>query len=148
MYSDDTGIRAMTMKLSNGNQYDYGSDDLEVLSMEKFSFENGKQLMGLHGKVGYEPGNVNGDTLLTLGFFKDECSDSMQLYMSKPLQEDYMEGHMVPDKRQKLKSMNGRGRGKGGAGDSVSITLIALIVLMITISLTTFICWRQRCKKQ
>lgn len=84
VYSDETGVRSMQMKLTNGNEYDYGSDDRYELAVNKFSFEEGKQLLGMHGKVAFEPGNVSGDKLLTLGFFRDECSDSMQLFMSKP----------------------------------------------------------------
>ena len=40
-------------------------------------------MLGIHGKVAYEPGNVNGDKLLTVGFYRDECSDSMQLFLDK-----------------------------------------------------------------
>jgi len=47
--------------------------------------------------VAYEPGNVNGDQLLTLGFFRDECSDTMQMYMTKPNQKDYMETHVTDE---------------------------------------------------
>ena len=42
VYSDDSGVRALTMKLTNGSQYDYGSDDLDELSVEEFSFKEGR----------------------------------------------------------------------------------------------------------
>ena len=42
VYSDETGIRSMKMKLTNGNEYDYGTNDLVDLAINKFNFEQGK----------------------------------------------------------------------------------------------------------
>mmetsp|Transcript_15233 Transcript_15233/g.20690 ORF Transcript_15233/g.20690 Transcript_15233/m.20690 type:complete len:90 (+) Transcript_15233:365-634(+) len=53
VYSDETGIRSMKMKLTNGNEYDYGSDERDDLAIQKFNFEQGRQMMGIHGKVAY-----------------------------------------------------------------------------------------------
>ena len=39
VYSDESGIRSIKMKLTNGNEYDYGSDDIEELAVNKFNFE-------------------------------------------------------------------------------------------------------------
>ena len=69
----------MKMKLTNGSQFFYGSAyDKQTMTMQEFHFERGRQLLGIHGKVAYERGNPRGDILLTLGFFRDECSDTTQ----------------------------------------------------------------------
>ena len=78
MYSDDTGIRGLELKLTNGSANSYGSSSqAATMEMKEYHFEHGKQLLGIYGKISYEPGNVRDDTLLTLGFFRDECSDTM-----------------------------------------------------------------------
>ena len=78
VYSDDTGIRGLELKLTNGSANFYGSSSqAPTMEMKEYHFEHGKQLLGIYGKIAYEPGNVRRDTLLTLGFFRDECSDTM-----------------------------------------------------------------------
>jgi len=42
VFSDDSGIRALKVKLSNGDQYEYGTEDTSILKVEEFSFEKGK----------------------------------------------------------------------------------------------------------
>ena len=50
VYSDDSGIRALEMKLTNGSKFDYGTQkDLDSLAVEEFEFDKGKQLLGLYG---------------------------------------------------------------------------------------------------
>ena len=79
------------MRLSNGNKFEYGTKDLASLESESYNFAQGKQLLGIHGKVAYEPQNVVGDTLLTLGFFRDECSATRELYRTQADREEEFE---------------------------------------------------------
>ena len=55
VYSDDTGIRSLRMKLTDGETFEYGQTAAEVatedLVLKEFAFEQGKQLLGIHGKV-------------------------------------------------------------------------------------------------
>ena len=92
---------------------------------------------------------MTSDRLLTLGFFRDECSDTMQMYMSKPTQKEYVQGHMTPEERQ---SYSIRGTGRRGprenAGDSATLVVVLLIVSAISVGLTTYMCCRNRCKKR
>lgn len=79
VYSDDTGIRSLRLKLTDGETFEYGQTAAEVatedLVEKEFAFEQGKQLLGIHGKVAV---NKKGDKmrLVSLGFFRDECSDT------------------------------------------------------------------------
>ena len=62
------------MKPSNIREYSFGKSDITGLRMMEYDFENGAQILGIFGKVAFDENEVNGDELLTIGFFKDECS--------------------------------------------------------------------------
>ncbi len=85
VYSDKTGIRSFKMKLTDGEIFQYGQTADEVqnedLVLKEFSFEQGKQLLGIHGKVAVNK-KQNKMRLVSLGFFRDECSDTRTLYQS------------------------------------------------------------------
>jgi len=86
VYSDASGVRSLSMQLTNGMRFNYGATaHSSNFRSKKFSFEQGKQLVGIHGTV--SPQSLN---LMTLGFFRAECSDTMQLYMTAPKQQVYI----------------------------------------------------------
>ncbi len=73
------------MKLTDGETFEYGQTAAEVenedLVKQEFSFEQGKQLLGIHGKVAVNKKETK-MRLVSLGFFRDECSDTRTLYQS------------------------------------------------------------------
>ena len=53
------------------------------MTEEKFEFKDGNQLLGIYGKVTFDPSDELPDDLVTIGFFRDECSMTRDLYYSK-----------------------------------------------------------------
>ena len=52
--------------------------------MKQYDFEEGKQLLGIYGRVAIDKylGDQT-DKLLSLGFFRDECSATRELYRTQ-----------------------------------------------------------------
>ena len=82
VYTDISGVRALYMKLTNGREYKYGKKDNLDLTVTQFDFEKGAQMLGVYGRVVFDNQEIEPDELLTLGFYRDECSMTRQLYIT------------------------------------------------------------------
>ena len=76
----------MEIKLDNEKTYKYG----KVVSDGDydhgyFNFMNGKQLVGIHGQVIPDDTGDSFEKLMVLGFFRDECSATKELYANKDI---------------------------------------------------------------
>jgi len=83
--------------------------------------------------VGYEPGNIRGDRLLTLGFFREECSDTTQLFMSRQDQKNFIQSH--ENKRKQIADSESFGSFK-----SFESTLMFFFAMISIISTGIAIC--------
>ena len=139
VYSDDTGIRGLELNLTNDSTNSYGSSpQAATMEAKEFHFEHGMQLLGIYGKIAYEPGNVGGDTLFTLGFFRDECSDTMQLFMSKKTQHEFI----AKEAEKALGNVE-----KKKAGQDIDVIEMFSVAIVLIIFLTLIICCRTYFKK-
>ena len=83
-WTDIMGVRAMTLVFevdSEMKEYKFGA--LSPIGIDTvYSFEKGMQLLGLYGKVMYDPEGVKGDHLMAMSVFKEECAATELLYFS------------------------------------------------------------------
>jgi len=84
--TDYSGIRSLDVKLTSGKEFSYGANvSWEEFLKFRFEFKEGKQLLGAYGKTGED------GALVSLGFFQDVCSDSMQEFLSETAQSEYFD---------------------------------------------------------
>lgn len=145
VYSDETGIVSLAFELSNGSMHDYGREDREGLTAQKFPFSEDKQLLGLFADVEYTPGDPDSERLLTLGFFKNECSDSAQLFMTDERQREFMKRHVKDGLGLGVRKDEGGRR----PGSSTKVLVIILgIISAVSLTVCTVTCIRSRCYKK
>ena len=54
VFYDDTGVRSLYMRLTNGDLYRYGNLNVAGLKVMEFDFHKGSQMLGIYGKVGFD----------------------------------------------------------------------------------------------
>ena len=134
VYFDGLGVRALNIHLSNSRSYDFGHAPADWLQEKSFDFSQGRQIIGVFGKVVFDPEEENSDQLLTLGFYRDECSATTELYYD----EDGRRGR----------------RGRRGRGDDdeeriAAIVIAALAVVLVIICVYVLLKNRGKyCKKR
>lgn len=136
VFFDDSGVRALKMQLTNGKKLSFGAEiQSKKFESDLFEFQKGQQLLGIHGKVGY--GASQPERLLTLGFFKDECSDTSQLYMTTLEQQNMM-------------AIKGGSIAKSSNFTKINF-FISMIALFVTSCIVMYCCLKNRrsiCKRQ
>ena len=93
VFWDDSGVRALEFYMSDLQKYSYGlkasKDRYEGHESEIIDFSDRNQLLGLFGKVEVDETGDSPDKLLTLGFFKDECSITATGHWSGFYEEEF-----------------------------------------------------------
>ena len=133
VFYDDTGVRSLYMRLTNGDLYRYGNLNVAELKEIEFDFHKGSQMLGIYGKVGFDG---KSERLLTLGFFKDDCSAMKNLY--------------VPAKDRKVVGalLNVR---QNGEINFIAVFIVLSILFVLACITLIYVCLKNRgkiCKKR
>ena len=132
MFYDDTGVRSLYMRLTNGDLYRFGNLKVAELEVMEFDFHKGSQMLGIYGKVGFDGEK---ERLLTLGFFKDDCSAMKNLY--EPVKVRKVAGAVIE-------------KSKNGGINSIVVIVLSVFLALASITLIyVFLKFRGKiCKKR
>jgi len=133
VFYDDTGVRSLYMRLTNGEFYRFGNLNVAELKEIEFGFHKGSQMLGIYGKVGFDGEK---ERLLTLGFFKDDCSAMKNLYV--PAKDRKVVGALLNER-------------KNGRINIIAVIIVLSILFFLACITLIYVCLKNRgkiCKKR